>query len=59
MIEDRKYSLKMEYDNIVKYVPEFGRYHHLDFFWARIAVITRVFGFEVKGKKNRRISRHG
>jgi histone-lysine N-methyltransferase SETD3 len=51
MIEDRKYSLKMEYDNIVKYVPEFARYHHLDFFWARIAVITRVFGFEVKGKK--------
>jgi len=51
MIEDRKYSLKMEYDNIVKHVPEFARYHHLDFFWGRIAVITRVFGFEVKGRK--------
>jgi len=51
MIEDRKYSLKMEYDNIVKYVPEFARFHYLDFFWARIAVITRVFGFEVKGRK--------
>jgi len=51
MIEDRKYSLKTEFDNIVKFVPEFGKYHHLDFFWARIAVITRVFGFEVKGHK--------
>lgn len=51
MIDDRKYSLKTEYDNIVKHVPEFGKFHYLDFFWARIAVITRVFGFEVKGRK--------
>jgi len=51
MISDRKFSLKLEYDNIVKHVPEFGRYHYLDFFWARVAVITRVFGFEVRGKK--------
>lgn len=51
MISDRKFSLKMEYDNICQYVPEFKRFHHLDFFWARVAVITRVFGFEVKGEK--------
>jgi len=51
MISDRKVSLKLEYDNIVKFVPEFAKYHYLDFFWARVAVITRVFGFEVKGKK--------
>jgi len=51
MILDRKQSLKLEYDNIVKFVPEFGKYHHLDFAWARVAVITRVFGFEVRGQK--------
>jgi len=51
MIEDRKEELKAEYDNIVKYVPEFGKFHYLDFFWARVAVITRVFGFEVRGRK--------
>jgi len=51
MITDRKEELKAEYDNIVKFVPEFGKYHHLDFSWARVAVITRVFGFEVRGRK--------
>jgi len=51
MISDRKVSLKLEYDNIVKHVDEFGKYHHLDFSWARVAVITRVFGFEVRGRK--------
>jgi histone-lysine N-methyltransferase SETD3 len=51
MISDRKISLKMEYDNIVQYVPEFSRFHYLEFFWARLAVITRIFGFNVAGKK--------
>eukprot|EP00808_Paulinella_micropora_P031627 g5082.t1 len=51
MISDRKFSLRLEYDNICKYVPEFSQYHHLDFSWARVAVITRVFGFEVAGEK--------
>jgi len=51
MLEDRREELKAEYDNIVKHVPEFGKYHHLDFSWARVAVITRVFGFEVRGRK--------
>jgi histone-lysine N-methyltransferase SETD3 len=51
MISDRKISLRMEYDNICKYVDEFKQYHYLDFFWARLAVITRIFGFEVKGQK--------
>lgn len=51
MIEERKVSLKMEYDNIVKHVPEFGEYHYLDFFWARLAVITRIFGFKVDNRK--------
>jgi histone-lysine N-methyltransferase SETD3 len=47
MISDRKLSLKAEYDNICASVPEFSKYHHLEFFWARLAVITRIFGFEV------------
>jgi len=51
MIEDRKISLKMEYDNIVRFVPEFAQYHYLEFFWARLAVITRIFGFEVGSHK--------
>jgi len=51
MIRDRQASLKMEYDGICAAYPEFKKYHHLDFFWARFAVITRIFGFEVKGTK--------
>jgi len=51
MIADRKVSLKMEYDNICKHVPAFKNYHYLDFFWARLAVITRIFGFKVNGTK--------
>jgi len=51
MIEDRKVSLKMEYDNICRCVPSFKDYGHIDFVWARLAVITRIFGFEVNGKK--------
>jgi len=51
MIEDRKVSLKMEYDNIVRFVPEFAQFHYLEFFWARLAVITRIFGFEVGSHK--------
>jgi len=51
MIEDRKISLKLEYDNICKHVPEFSRFHYLEFFWARLAVITRIFGFEVNKRK--------
>jgi len=51
MISDRKVSLKMEYDNIAHYVPEMLNWHYLEFFWARLAVITRIFGFEVNGRK--------
>jgi len=43
--------LKSEYDNIVKYVADFKKYHYLDFFWGRLAVITRIFGFTVNGHK--------
>jgi Rubisco LSMT substrate-binding./SET domain. len=51
MIEDRKESLKSEYDNIVKCFPEFEKFSYLDFVWARLVVITRIFGFTVNGHK--------
>jgi len=51
MIANRKISLKMEYDAIANHCPEFARFHHLEFFWARLAVITRIFGFEIMGRK--------
>jgi len=48
MIADRKVSIQNEYDNICAHIPEFKRkYHVLSFEWARLAVITRIFGFEV------------
>jgi histone-lysine N-methyltransferase SETD3 len=47
MISNRKISLRMEYDAIAKFCPEFAAYHHLEFVWARLAVITRIFGFEI------------
>jgi histone-lysine N-methyltransferase SETD3 len=37
----------MEYDAIARACPEFGAFHHLEFVWARLAVITRIFGFEI------------
>jgi histone-lysine N-methyltransferase SETD3 len=51
MISDRKRSLRAEYENIVSHIPEFKKYHVHDFFWARLAVITRIFGFEVGNHK--------
>lgn len=51
MIDDRKESLKAEYDGIVKHVPEFAKYSLDDFIWARLAVITRIFGLKIRGHK--------
>jgi len=51
MIEDRKISLKMEYDHICSFCADFSKFHHLEFVWARLAVITRIFGFDVDGAK--------
>jgi len=50
-ITNRWDSLKAEYDNLCKAVPDYRRFTHLDFVWARLAVITRIFGFSIKGKK--------
>jgi len=50
-IHDRIDSLRREYENIKRAVPEFGRYTHWEFVWARLVVITRIFGLVIKGKK--------
>ncbi len=47
MISDRKISLQGEYENICASIPEFRKYRMHEFWWARLAVITRIFGFEV------------
>jgi len=50
-ISDRVDSLRREYENIRRGVPEFGQYSHWEFVWARLVVITRIFGLVIKGKK--------
>ena len=39
----------LEYENIVRAFPEFTKFSHRDFVWARLAVITRIFGLEING----------
>jgi len=51
MISDRKISLQGEYENICASIPEFRKYRMHEFWWARLAVITRIFGFEVGSRK--------
>lgn len=43
-IADRIDSLRREYDNIRRAVPEYAKYSHEEFVWARLVVITRIFG---------------
>jgi len=50
-IADRIDSLKKEYDNIRRAVPEFGQFTHEEFVWARLVVITRIFGLVIDGNK--------
>lgn len=33
------------------HVPEFGRFTHAEFVWARLVVITRIFGLIIRGIK--------
>jgi len=49
-IEERIDDLKREWENLSRYVPEFVKQHSYDeFVWARMVVITRVFGITVRG----------
>jgi histone-lysine N-methyltransferase SETD3 len=50
-IADRIDSLRREYDNIRRAVPEFAEFSHEQFIWARLVVITRIFGLVIKGNK--------
>lgn len=50
-IGDRIDSLRREYENICRSVPEFTRYTHWEFVWARLVVITRIFGLMIKTNK--------
>jgi len=50
-MKDRVDSLQAEYDNICEYVPQFRRFSHKDFVWARLVVITRIFGMVIDGIK--------
>jgi hypothetical protein len=51
-IRERIESLKAEYDNICAHVPALMKdFTHADFVWARLAVITRIFGLVIRGVK--------
>jgi len=54
-IHDRVESLRNEYDNICKHVPQFKRFRHTgecpNFVWARLVVITRIFGMMINETK--------
>lgn len=50
-IAERINSLRQEYDNIRRAVPEFNRFTLEDFMWARLVVITRIFGMSIDGQK--------
>lgn len=50
-IADRIDSLRREYDSIRRAVPAFAKFTHVDFVWARLVVITRIFGLVIEGNK--------
>lgn len=50
-IADRLESLRREYENIRRHIPEFEKYTLREFIWARLVVITRIFGLKINGHK--------
>jgi len=50
-IRDRHESLRMEYSNIVEKVPQMAQFSYESFVWARLVVITRIFGMVIDGQK--------
>jgi len=50
-IQDRHNSLQVEYDNLVEHVPMFSEFSYKDFVWARLVIITRIFGMVIDGIK--------
>lgn len=50
-IDDRIESLRMEYDALCENIPEYTQWSHDDFVWARLVVITRIFGLVINDVK--------
>jgi len=46
-IHDRRESLRIEFENLRQHVTEFRRFTHAEFVWARLVVITRIFGLMI------------
>mmetsp|Transcript_3718 Transcript_3718/g.5072 ORF Transcript_3718/g.5072 Transcript_3718/m.5072 type:complete len:603 (+) Transcript_3718:247-2055(+) len=51
MADNRMNSLRAEYEGICAACPAFRKYMFLEFVWGRLAVITRIFGLNIHGKK--------
>jgi len=50
-IKDRHTSITNEYNNLCKHVPSINEWSYDDFVWARLVVITRIFGLVIDGVK--------
>lgn len=50
-ILDRRRALAAEHQDLCRCVPGFARFSLDEFVWARVAVVTRVFGIEIRGEK--------
>ena len=50
-IDDRLESLKLEYESICEHIDGFDRFSLEDFTWARLVVITRIFGLVINDIK--------
>lgn len=50
-IAERIDGLRQEYDNIRRAVPELNQFTLEEFVWARLVVITRIFGLNINGHK--------
>lgn len=50
-IEERRAELVGEYENLRRCVPGFDRFTCEEFIWARMTVITRIFGLHINGQK--------
>lgn len=50
-IRDRHDSLRMEYGNLVSKVPLMRAFDYESFVWARLVIITRIFGMVIDGQK--------
>jgi len=50
-LDERKFSLKSEYDTLCKNVKGYSKFRYEEFVWARIAVITRIFGLTINGRE--------